>query len=133
MVEAPMLAVGLLMKLVAVLFVLVSIGLILVILIQKGKGGGLAAAFGGGMDKDVHQAVLDYGCKVTGCTIHFADETPDGGPVIAQQCVKIEENDTIETLKQKVQAAEMRQYVRAVDLYAKGKLKVEGRCVRIFD
>jgi len=93
----------------------------------------LLPAFGGGMDKDVHREVLDYGCKVTGCTIHFADETPDGGPIIAQECIRIEESDTVETLKEKVQAAEMRQYVRAVDLYSRGKLKVEGRCVRVLD
>ncbi|MFC1691502.1 phosphoribosylglycinamide formyltransferase [Nanoarchaeota archaeon] len=91
----------------------------------------LLPAFGGGMDKNVHQDVLDYGCKVTGCTLHFVTEEADEGPIIVQKAVKIEEDDTVDSLKEKVQASEMESFVEAIDLFFKGKIKVEGRVVRI--
>ena len=50
----------------------------------------------------VHQAALDYGVKVTGATVHFVNEIPDGGQIIAQKAVYIEENDTPETLQRRV-------------------------------
>ena len=50
----------------------------------------------------VHQAALDYGVKVTGATVHFVNEIPDGGEIIAQKAVYIEENDTPETLQRRV-------------------------------
>ena len=50
----------------------------------------------------VHQAALDYGVKVTGATVHFVNEIPDGGEIIAQKAVCIEENDTPETLQRRV-------------------------------
>ena len=50
----------------------------------------------------VHQAALDYGVKVTGATVHFVNEVPDGGEIIAQKAVYIEENDTPETLQRRV-------------------------------
>ena len=52
--------------------------------------------FAGGMDKDVHAEVLKSGIKVTGCTLHFVDETRDGGPIIMQKKVIIEEGETTE-------------------------------------
>ena len=87
----------------------------------------LLPAFAGGMDKDVHQEVLSYGCKVTGCTLHFVDESVDGGPIILQKEVKVEENETSERLKEKVQKAEQEIIVKAIKLYSEGRLKVEGK------
>lgn len=91
----------------------------------------LLPAFAGGMDKNVHKTILDWGCKVSGCTIHFVDEGADTGPIIIQKAVPIDEDDTIETLREKVQELEKQAYVEAVRLFGQGKLKVEGRIVRI--
>lgn len=91
----------------------------------------LLPAFGGAMDKDVHQAILDSGVKVSGCTLHFADESVDAGPIIMQTAVSIEENETVESLKEKVQKAEQDCFLKAIKLFAEGKLKVEGKKVKI--
>lgn len=91
----------------------------------------LLPAFGGGMDKDVHKAVLESGVKVTGCTLHFVDEGVDTGPIILQKPVMIEEGDTIESLKAKVQKAEQEIILKAIRLFMDGKLKVEGKIVHI--
>ena len=77
----------------------------------------------------VHRAVLDYGCKVTGCTVHFVDNQYDQGPVILQQAVPVHDDDTPETLAGRVFAAECELYPRALQLFAEGKLRVEGRKV----
>ncbi len=79
----------------------------------------------------VHQAVLEYGCKITGCTVHFVDNQYDHGPIILQQPVPVEEGDTPELLAARVQAAERELYPRAIALFAAGRLHVEGRWVRI--
>ena len=91
----------------------------------------LLPAFGGGMDRDVHQEVLDSGVKVTGCTIHFITEEADEGPIIAQAAVKITEDETVDSLKEKVQTEEKRLFVEAVKLFSEGKIKVEGQKVKI--
>jgi phosphoribosylglycinamide formyltransferase 1 len=91
----------------------------------------LLPAFAGGMDLDVHQQILDHGVKVTGATLHFVDEGADTGPIIAQKAVHIEEGESKETLKAKVQAAEQEIILHGIRLFAGGKLKVEGRKVRI--
>ena len=91
----------------------------------------LLPAFAGGMDKDVHQEVLNYGCKVTGCTLHFVDESVDGGPIIMQKAVKIDENETVDSLKEKVQKAEQEIILKAIELFDKGKVRVEGKKVRV--
>jgi len=91
----------------------------------------LLPAFGGGMDKDVHKEILDHGCKVTGCTLHFVDEGADTGPIILQKAVQISEDETVESLKEKVQEAEAMVILKAIKLFEEGKLKVEGRKVRI--
>ena len=93
----------------------------------------LLPAFAGGMDLNVHKAVLDHGVKVTGCTIHFVDEGADTGPIILQKVVEIDENDDTETLKKRVQAAEMELYPKAIGLFRDGKLKVKGRIVKILE
>ena len=84
-----------------------------------------------GWDAEVHKAVLEYGCKVTGCTLHFVDENLDAGPIILQKAVEVDENDTVETLKEKVQKAEQEIILKGIRLFMEGKLKVEGRKVKI--
>jgi phosphoribosylglycinamide formyltransferase-1 len=74
---------------------------------------------------------LEYGVKVTGPTVHFVDEDLDHGPIILQKAVEIKEGDTEETLLGRVHAEEHRIYPEAVKLFAEGKLKVEGRKVRV--
>ncbi|GAG09531.1 unnamed protein product, partial [marine sediment metagenome] len=91
----------------------------------------LLPAFAGGMDLDVHQAILDHGVKVTGATLHFVDEGADTGPIIQQKAIYIDEDETKETLKQKVQKAEQEIILKAIRLFANNKLRVEGRKVKI--
>jgi phosphoribosylglycinamide formyltransferase-1 len=81
----------------------------------------------------VHQAVLDYGAKVTGCTVHFVDQQYDHGPIILQRVVPVEDSDTAETLAARVFQAECEAYPAALRLYAAGKLRLEGRHVRTID
>lgn len=73
----------------------------------------------------------EYGVKITGVTIHFVDSGIDTGPVILQDIVRIEENDSLESLEDKVHAVEHRLYPQALKLYIEGKLEVNGRKVQI--
>jgi len=93
----------------------------------------LLPLFGGkGMyGEHVHRAVLESGMKVSGCTVHFVDEHYDTGPIIVQRCVPVEEEDTWETLAARVLAQEHQAYVQAVQLFAQGRLRIEGKRVRI--
>lgn len=93
----------------------------------------LLPAFGGqGMyGHHIHQAVLDYGAKVSGCTVHFVDAGYDTGPIILQSVVAVEEDDTAETLAARVLTAEHQTYPKAVALFAQGRLTLDGRRVRI--
>jgi len=79
----------------------------------------------------VHEAVLDYGVKVSGCTVHFADNQYDHGPVILQKPVPVLDDDTPQTLAARVFEAECEAYPEALNLIAAGRLTVEGRRVRI--
>jgi formyltetrahydrofolate-dependent phosphoribosylglycinamide formyltransferase len=79
----------------------------------------------------VHQAVIDSGVKVTGVTVHFVDEQYDTGPIILQKCVPVEEGDTAETLAARVLVQEHKAYPEAIQLFAQGRLEVEGRRVHI--
>lgn len=78
------------------------------------------------------QAVA-YGVKVTGCTVHFVDEGMDTGPIILQQAVPVEDQDTEETLSRRILAEEHKIYPAALKLLAEGRVKVEGRRVRIIE
>lgn len=91
----------------------------------------LLPMFAGGMDKGVHATVLEYGCKVTGCSLIFIDEGADTGPVILQKAVDIDEGETVESLKEKVQKAEQEIIIKGIELFRDEKLKVEGRIVHI--
>ena len=70
---------------------------------------------------------LDYGVKYSGCTVHFADEGVDTGPIILQAVVKVKGDDTEETLSKRILAKEHMIYARAVKLFAQGRIKVVGR------
>jgi phosphoribosylglycinamide formyltransferase 1 len=79
----------------------------------------------------VHEAVLEYGAKLSGCTVHFADNQYDHGPVILQQAVPVLSDDTPDTLAARVFEAECEAYPRALQLIAEGRVLIEGRRVRI--
>ena len=79
----------------------------------------------------VHQAVLDYGAKVTGCTVHFVDNQYDNGPIIWQQPVPVFDDDTSESLAARVFAAEQEAYPHVLKLLAAGRIELVGRRVRI--
>jgi len=81
----------------------------------------------------VHKAVVEYGVKVTGCTIHFVDEKYDSGPVIIQKAVPVYHNDTYKDVAARVQAAEKPAYCEAIQLFAEGRLEVVGRIVHVKD
>ena len=91
----------------------------------------LLPKYAGGMDKDVHAEVLKNKEKITGATLHFVDEGKDTGPIILQKEVKIENNETIDSLKEKVQKAEQSIIIKAIDLYSRGKIKVQNHKVEI--
>ena len=93
----------------------------------------LLPAFGGkGMyGHHVHEAVIAAGCKVTGCTVHFADNHYDQGPIIIQRAKPVQEDDTPDTLATRVFEEEKIAYPEAIELFAQGRLKIEGRRVRI--
>ncbi len=92
----------------------------------------LLPAFGGhGMyGEKVHQAVIDTGVRVSGCTVHFVDEEFDTGPIISQTVVPVEDDDTAQTLAARILPCEHAAFPEALALLAAGKLRVEGRRVR---
>jgi phosphoribosylglycinamide formyltransferase-1 len=79
----------------------------------------------------VHEAVLDSGAKLSGCTVHFADNEYDRGPILVQKCVPVLDDDTPETLAARVFEVECEAYPEALRLIAAGRVHVEGRRVRI--
>ncbi len=79
----------------------------------------------------VHEAVLASGVRLTGVSVHFCDEEYDHGPIILQEAVPVLDGDSVESLARRVQRVEYEIYPRAVRLFAEGRLRVEGRRVRI--
>ena len=80
----------------------------------------------------VHEQALSYGVKVTGATVHFVTEEPDGGPIVLQKAVAVREGDTPETLQRRVmEEAEWSILPQAVALFCEDRLHVEGRIVHI--
>lgn len=79
----------------------------------------------------VHRAVLEYGCKITGATVHFVDEGTDTGPIILQEVIKVEEGDDVDSLKQKVLNIEHEILSKAVKLFCEGRIVLEGRNAKI--
>ena len=78
----------------------------------------------------VHEAVIEYGVRVSGVTVHFVDNEYDHGPIILQEAVPIFESDSPESLEQRVQIRERELYPRAIQLFATGRLTLQGRHVR---
>jgi phosphoribosylglycinamide formyltransferase-1 len=79
----------------------------------------------------VHAAALEYGVKVSGCTVHFADNMYDHGPIILQRTVPVLDEDTPETLAARVFEQECEAYPEAIQLFADGRLRISGRRVYI--
>jgi phosphoribosylglycinamide formyltransferase-1 len=79
----------------------------------------------------VHEAALAYGVKVSGCTVHFADNVYDHGPIVLQRTVDVRDDDTPDTLAARVFEQECEAYPEAIRLFAEGRLRIEGRRVLI--
>jgi len=79
----------------------------------------------------VHQAVLDAGCKISGCTVHFADNEYDHGPIIMQWTVPVLEADDADSLADRVFEQELIAYPEAIRLFAAGRLRIDGQRVHI--
>ena len=82
---------------------------------------------------DAQKQAIQFGAKVSGCTVHVVDEGVDTGPIILQEIVKIANNDTEETLSKQILAKEHKIYPKAVELFAKKKLSIKGRNVKILN
>jgi len=93
----------------------------------------LLPSFGGkGLyGRRVHEAVLTAGAKISGCTVHFCDQTYDTGPIIVQRTCPVLEDDTPDTLAKRVFEQECIAYPEAIRLIAQGRVTVQGRCTRI--
>ena len=83
----------------------------------------------GNYGRRVHQAVVDYGCRVSGCTVHFVDDQYDHGPIIAQSTVEVKAEDSAESLAARVFEAECELYPRVINAIAGGKVSTTGRRV----
>jgi phosphoribosylglycinamide formyltransferase 1 len=79
----------------------------------------------------VHEAVLAYGVKMSGCTVHFVDNEYDHGPIVLQRSVPVLDDDTPDTLASRVFDEECEVYPKAIQLFAAGCLRIEGRRVRV--
>lgn len=79
----------------------------------------------------VHEAVLARGAKVSGCTVHFADNQYDHGPIIMQRCVPVLDDDSSDTLAARVFQAECEAYPEALELFRQNRLRLEGPRIRI--
>jgi phosphoribosylglycinamide formyltransferase-1 len=82
---------------------------------------------------DAQRQALEYGVKVSGCTVHFVDSGTDTGPIILQAVVPVLEGDTEEALSQRIHLEEHKLYPAAIQLFAQGRLTVHGRRVSISD
>ena len=78
---------------------------------------------------DAQRQAIEHGVRVSGCTVHFVDETLDGGPIITQRVVAVEDSDTPDTLSARILAEEHRAYAEALALVCRGDYRVEGRRV----
>ncbi len=82
---------------------------------------------------EAQKQALEHGVKVAGATVFFVDPTVDGGPIIIQEAVAVEEDDTVETLSNRILEAEHRILPEAIGLIAQGRTRIEGRRVRILE
>lgn len=81
----------------------------------------------------VHKAAIESGVKISGCTVHFVNNEYDRGPIIVQRTVHVHVDDSPDTLAQKVFKEECIAYPEAIQLFAEGRLKIEGRKVRVLN
>ena len=82
---------------------------------------------------DAQKQAIEFGSKFSGCTVHFVDEGVDTGPIIIQEIVKINNNDTEKSLSKKILVKEHEIYPKAVELFAKKKISIKGRKVKILN
>ena len=82
---------------------------------------------------NAQKQAIQNGAKFSGCTVHFVDEGVDSGPIIVQSVVKVTNNDTEKTLSEKILAKEHKIYPEAVNLFARKKIRLSGRRVKILD
>ncbi len=80
---------------------------------------------------DAQKQAIEFGSKFSGCTVHFVDEGVDTGPIIIQEIVKINNNDTEKSLSKKILMKEHEIYPKAVELFAKKRISIKGRKVKI--
>jgi phosphoribosylglycinamide formyltransferase-1 len=80
---------------------------------------------------DAQRQALEWGAKVSGCSVHFVTEGVDEGPIICQKAVPIHEEDTVEILSARILEQEHQLYLQALQLMAQGRLQIEGRTVRV--
>ncbi len=80
---------------------------------------------------DAQKQALEYGVKIAGCTTHFMDEKPDHGPIILQAAVRVKDDDTRDSLAERILKVEHQILPRSIDLFEKGRLVIEGRKVKI--
>jgi len=80
---------------------------------------------------DAQKQAIDFGAKFSGCTVHFVDEGVDTGPIILQEIVKVSVNDSEKMLSKKILVEEHKAYPKAVELFAKNKISIKGRKVKI--
>ena len=80
---------------------------------------------------DAQKQAIQFGVKISGCTVHIVDEGVDTGPVIIQDIVKVSNSDTEETLSKKILVKEHKIYPKAVELFAKKKISIKGRTIQI--
>ncbi len=78
-----------------------------------------------------HRQAVEYGVKISGCTVHFVDEGVDSGPIILQKAVEVSDDDTEESLAKKILKEEHQIYPRAIQLFCQGRLIIKGRKVFI--
>jgi phosphoribosylglycinamide formyltransferase 1 len=82
---------------------------------------------------EAQRQALEHGVKFTGCTVHFVDETLDAGPIILQAAVPVRDDDTVETLSERILAEEHRIYSEAVQIVLEGRYRIEGRRVIVLN
>ena len=80
---------------------------------------------------NAQEQAINYGVKISGATVHFVDEGMDSGPIILQESVPVEDDDTVATLSERILHLEHRLYVRAVRLYCEGRIQMVGRAVKL--
>lgn len=80
---------------------------------------------------NAQEQAVRYGVKVSGATVHFVDEGMDSGPIILQEAVPVETEDTVASLSERILHLEHRLYVRAIRLYCEGRISIDGRAVKI--